>query len=220
MPPTHHVSRRHALTLLGSGVLAGCLTRTDSETTDTPTTQNQGESTSQSSDGTSATPTETPAETATPTAQPAPDPTFDSGDAAWAPPTPPANGAWPVPRYGAGGTRAAPQSNGPSSFPLDRRWEQSFSNSNVGMPVTNSDGLFVTATKGEGAPSTTIARLAPASGDVAWTTETQQTVQDGPLLDGTDLYLALGSSTVAAYATSDGTQRTMTVPTARRPVRS
>jgi len=207
MPSTDHISRRHALTLLGSGVLAGCLTRTDSETTDTPTTQNQEESTSQSSGPSSATPTET--------AQPAPDPTFDSGDAAWASPTPPANGTWPLPRYGAGGTRAAPRGNGPSSFPLDRRWQQTFSNSNVGMPVTNSDGLFVTATKAEGAPSTTIARLAPASGDVAWTTETKQTVQDGPLLDGTDLYLALGSSTVAAYATSDGTRRTMTVPTAR-----
>ncbi len=213
MPSTDRISRRNALALLGSGVLAGCLTRTDSETTDTPTTQNPGEATPQSSDPSSATPTET----ATPTAQPALDPTFDSGDVAWTPPTPPANGTWPLSRYGAGGTRAAPQGNGPSSssFPLGRRWEQSFSNSNVGMPVAGSAGLFVTATKTDGAPSTTIARLAPASGDVAWTTNTKQTVQDGPLLDESELFLALGSSTVAAYARGDGTRRTMTVPTAR-----
>jgi len=210
MPSTDRISRRHVLALLGSGLLTGCLNQTDSGTADTPTVQSPDETPPLSTDTASASPTET----TTPTDQSAPDPTFESGDAAWTPPTAPANGAWPLSRYDAGGTRGAPQSNGPSSFPLGRDWEQTFSRSKVGMPIADTDGLFVTITEADG-PSTTIARLEPGSGEVVWNSEIKQSVESGPALDGTDLYVALGSSTVAAYATRDGTDRMLTVPTAR-----
>ncbi len=210
MPSTDRVSRRHALALLGSGLLTGCLKETDLETADTPTVQSPDETTPLSTDTASSSPTET----TTPTDQSPPDPTFESGNAAWTSSTAPANEAWPLPRYDAGGTRAPPRSNGPSSFPLDRDWEQTFSRSNIGVPIADTDGLFVIITEADG-PGTTIARLRPGSGEVVWNTETKQSVESGPALDGTDLYVALGSSTVAAYATRDGTRRTVTVPTAR-----
>jgi outer membrane protein assembly factor BamB len=214
MPSTDRVSRRQTLALLGSGLLAGCLNETGSDTTDTPTAQNQGDPTPLSSEPTSATPTDTEPEATTPADQSAPDPTFEPGDATWAPPAVPADGTWPLPRYDAGGTRGAPRGTGPTSFPVNRLWDQTFSRSNVGVPIADGDSLFVTIAEADGS-GTTIARLAPGSGEVVWNTETKQNVASGPALDGTDLYVALGSNTVAAYATCDGTRRTLTVPTAR-----
>jgi hypothetical protein len=57
MPSTDRISRRHALALLGSGLLTGCLNQTDSGTADTPTVQSPDETTPLSADTASASPT-------------------------------------------------------------------------------------------------------------------------------------------------------------------
>lgn len=130
-------------------------------------------------------------------------------------PSAPPTESWPLPHYDAGNTRTAPRETGPSSGPVDHAWDQSVAGSAVGLPVADADGVYVSVAGESEAPRTTIVRLDPASGDHIWTVARDRPIESGPALDGSEIFVSLGSSAVGAFATSDGTDRTVSVPAAR-----
>jgi outer membrane protein assembly factor BamB len=191
--PRDTFTRRGWLAAVAAGLTAGC----------------GGRSTS--------TPTSTSTSTSTPTAAAADEVTAGASESFERGPgncalnsTAIADGTWPMPHHDPAGTNAAPESNGPTSFPLNERWTMSALESRVTFPV--ADGAYVYAVAAdadaESVPSSAVLCHDPRrNGEIQWRHKVDATPIGPPVVAGDGVYVPFGThedARVVAVDRNDG----------------
>lgn len=180
--PRDTFTRRGWLAAVVGGVTAGCGGRSDSETTPT-TTPTRGRSTS------------TPAAAADVTAEASE--SFERGPGNCAlDSTPVTDGTWPMAHRDPSGTNAAPEANGPTSFPLNERWTMSALESHVSFPVAGEQYVYAVAANAdaEGVPNSAVLCHDPRrNGEIQWRHKVDAMPIGPPVVADNAVYVPFGT---------------------------
>ena len=196
--PRDTFTRRGWLATVVAGVTAGCGGRSTS--TSTPPERR-------------ATPTSTPAAADEVTAEASE--SFERGPGNCAlDSTPIADGTWPMPHHDPAGTNAAPESNGPTSFPLNERWTMSALESQVTFPVSDEKYVYAVASNADadGVPNSAILCHDPLrNGEIQWRHKVDAVPIGPPVVADDAVYVPFGTledARVVAVNRDDGTSLT------------
>ncbi|GAB6860782.1 hypothetical protein JCM17092_08710 [Haloplanus litoreus] len=107
------------------------------------------------------------------------------------------DGAWPMLHYDAAGTHAAPETNGPTSFPLNERWTVSALESRVALPVADTDYVYFLAMDegdGEAARTTLLCHDPLRNGEIQWRYQADAMPVGPPISAADVVYVPFGDA--------------------------